>query len=188
GDTRAEDVVDERNQHEWNGGDDRGHGEHAGEQVDPPCEPRVRAVRQVLGPLIDRSRDREVRADLGEVEADDQLSDDDDRPAPVEESARQRDAEDEQSEDTRGRRDVRESDGEAGVDAEDAAELLLVAEASKVTYVSLVCLFLQGYPSPNLKRAVQVARKLPLVAQTVNGRAGRNGRPARPRRQRPTAR
>ena len=176
---RAEHIVDEGDQDQRNRSNDCGHSQHAGEEIDPPCEPRVRPVGQVLGPLVHRARDREVRADLSEVQRDDELADDDDGPAPEEEAAGQGDAEDEQREDAGRRRDVRKGNGKARVDTQGPAELLLVPKLRQVTDVSLVCLFLQGFPPQILKRTVQVGRKLPLKPRTVNGRAGRNGRTAR---------
>ena len=53
---------------------DRGDGDDAGEDVDPAREPGVPLAGQVLGPLEDRSGDREVARDLGEVERHDELA------------------------------------------------------------------------------------------------------------------
>src|SRR4029078_7228029 len=140
-------VVEHRDQDQRHGGDHGGHGEDPGEEVDPPGEPRKGPTGEVLRPLVDRARDREVRADLGEVESDDQLADDDDGPAPVEERPGQEEAEDEKSEDAGAWRDVREGDREARIDTQRAPELLLVAELLQVADVSVMCRF-QGFPSP----------------------------------------
>src|SRR5258708_1229068 len=80
---------------------------------------------EVLGPLVDGPRAREMRAHLGEVEADDQLSDDDDGPAPEERRAGQADTQDEKGEDSSRRRDVGEGDREAGVNPQHPPRLLL---------------------------------------------------------------
>src|SRR5207237_4205770 len=74
-------AVQQGNDHDRDGHVHRANGEHAGKQVDPAGEPGEVLAGQVLGPLVDRSGDGEVRAELGEIEADDQLPDDDDRPA-----------------------------------------------------------------------------------------------------------
>src|SRR5258708_11086085 len=105
---------------------------------------------EVLGPLVDGPRDREMRAHLGEVEADDQLSDDDDGPAPEERRAGQADTQDEKGEDSSRRRDVGEGDRKAGVDPQHPPQLLLVAEPREVSNVGTVSMVLQVVPLPRL--------------------------------------
>ena len=96
-------VVEKRDQYQRHCGHDSGDGQDASKEVDPAGEPGVRPARQILRPLVDGSRHREVRADLGEVEGDDQLADDDDGPAPAEEGPCKKQAQDEQSEDAGAR-------------------------------------------------------------------------------------
>ena len=100
-DVATEHVVDQGDQDQGYGRDDGGHGQDTGEQIDPAGEPCIRPIREVLGPLVHGPRDREVRADLGEVQPDDQLADHDDGPAPEERWTGEADTEDEQSEDAR---------------------------------------------------------------------------------------
>ena len=143
-------VVQQRNEDERDGGHYRSDCEHPSKQVDPAGEPGVGSVGQVLGPLVDRSGDREVRADLGEVEADEQLADHDDGPAPEEGGTGQADAQDEKGEDAGRRRDVREGDREAGVDPQHPPQLLLIPEPREVLNVSVMRMVLQVLPLPRL--------------------------------------
>ena len=149
-------VVEQRDEDDGHGHVDRGNGQDPGEEIDPAREPRVVAVGEVLGPLINGAGDREMGADLGEVERDDELTDRDEGPAPDESRTADPDAKRIKSEDAGRRRYVREGDREARVDTECAPELLLVAKAREITNV-VVCLFLQRFPSLNLKRVVQLA-------------------------------
>ena len=106
-------VVEKRNEDDRDCHVDRGDGEDPREEIDPTREPGVVPVRQVLRPLVDRAGDGKMRADLGEVESDDELTQGDERPAPDEGRAAKADAQGVESEDAGRRRDVRESDGEA---------------------------------------------------------------------------
>src|SRR5487761_1037919 len=63
-------VVEQRDENERDGRHDRRDGEHSRKKVDPAGEPGVGSVREVLGPLVDGARNREVRAHLGEVQPD----------------------------------------------------------------------------------------------------------------------
>ena len=109
-----------------------GDGQDASEQVDPAVEPGVGPVRQVLGPLEDRAGDRVVARDLGEVERDDELAERDHRPGPDEHPAEGGQAQREQGEDPRRRRDVAERDRERAAQPERAPQLLLVAVLREV--------------------------------------------------------
>src|SRR5262249_60087616 len=98
--------------------------------------------------------------------------------APVEERTREEDAEDEQSEDARARRDVGKGNGPTGVEAERPAELLLVAELLQVADVHVMCGF-HVLPLPWVKPTAICCRNLPPVACGVNARARRTNLPYR---------
>ena len=99
-----------------------GDGQDAGEQVDPAGEPGVRLPGQILGPLEHRPCDRIVARQLREGQGDDELAQRDDRPAPEEDAADCRQAQEEEREDAGRRRDVAERDGERAEDAETCGE------------------------------------------------------------------
>src|SRR5439155_22295450 len=80
--------------------------------------------------------DRGATGELSPTERNDELPDRHDRPAPDEDAADGRQAEREEREDARGRRDVAEGDREGAEDAERAAQLLLVAELREVGLVA----------------------------------------------------
>ena len=113
-------------------GHHRGHGDDAGEQVDPPGEPGVAAAGQVLRPLEDRAGHGIVAGHLGEVQRDDELAERDDRPGPDEHPAQRGQAQREQGEDAGRRRDVAERDRERAEHPERPLEFLLVAETGQV--------------------------------------------------------
>ena len=75
-------LREDRRQDERNRRCDRRHGDHAGPEVDPAGEPAERPVRQSLGPLVDRPGHREVAGELSEVQGDERLTEDDQRPGP----------------------------------------------------------------------------------------------------------
>jgi hypothetical protein len=129
-------VVERRNQRDRQRGAHRGDGEDAGEQIDPTGEPRIRLPRQVLRPLKDRAGYRVVARELGEAERDGQLSDRHDRPAPDEDAADRREAQVEQGEDARRRRDVAERDGKRAEESKAPLQLLLVAELREILLVA----------------------------------------------------
>src|SRR5216683_1043145 len=92
-------VVEQWDQHNGDGYVDRRNSEDAGKQVHPSSDPRVAPVRKVLRPLVHRAGDREVRAHLGKVEGDDELTERDDWPTPKEEGTPRAKAERVQRED-----------------------------------------------------------------------------------------
>ena len=97
-----------------------------------------------------------MRAELGEIEADDQLPDDDDRPAPEEGRAGQAETEEIKSEDAGRRRDVGERDREARVHAKRAFELLRIPESGEVVDVMVARVFGRMSGRRRLLRDAQV--------------------------------
>ena len=108
----------------------------AGPEVDPAREPAERLVRQALRPLVDRSGHREVARELGEVQRDERLAEDDERPRP--EERRAADAEPERDERERPGRDadVAERDREVRQEAERPLQLRLDPQRPQVGIVS----------------------------------------------------
>jgi hypothetical protein len=77
-----------------------------------------------------------VARQFREGQGNDELTQCDDRPAPEEDAADCREAQEKEREDAGRRRDVAERDSEGAEDAETAAQLLLVAEARKISLVA----------------------------------------------------
>ena len=119
-----------------------GHGGHRDDlraQVDPAVEPRPVLAGDLLRPLVDRAGQRVVRGQLGELEGDHHLPEEDDRPEPDERPPGEQEAEVGRLEHAGQDRDVREAGGEARERAERPIELLLVAETRQVSAVVIGC-------------------------------------------------
>src|SRR6266852_6249267 len=105
-------------------------------------------VGEVLGPLVDRAGNREVGADLGEVQSDDELTDRNQWPAPDE--CRSADAEPKciEGDDSCRRRAARDSARSAGVAPQGPPLLPLAAKPRQDTKVDMLAFFLQLRPPP----------------------------------------
>jgi hypothetical protein len=91
----------------------------------------VQPVNHPNRPLEDRAGDRPAGRELREVQRDEQLAAEDERPRPEERSTAQPEAESEQLEDRGEDRDEGEARREGGERADPAVEFLLVAEAGE---------------------------------------------------------
>jgi hypothetical protein len=89
-------------------------------------------MSQPRRPLEDRARDREPRREGGEVQRDEHLADEHDRPRPEERRPAEAEAEEEQLEDGGEDGDVGEPGREGREAADPAVQFLVVSEARQV--------------------------------------------------------
>ena len=109
-----------------------------GTQVDPAGVPGPGRARQLLRPLVDRAGERIVRRELGELQRDGHLAEEDDRPGPDEGAAGEEEAQGGGLEHAGQDRDVREARREAREAPERAVQLLLVPERREIVRVGVV--------------------------------------------------
>ena len=106
-------------------------------EVDPARVPGPRLACEPLRPLVDGARERVVRGELGELQRDRHLPEEDDGPGPDESTAGEQEPEGRRLEHARQDRDVGEPGCEARERPERAVELLLVSEAREVVRVGM---------------------------------------------------
>src|SRR5439155_18455433 len=133
-----------RRQDERHSGGYGGDGHNAGPEVDPAGKPAQRLVGKPFGPLVDGPGDREMAGQLREVQGDEGLAQDDERPGP----------EDGGPSHAKGDRligecpcrdaDIAERDGEIREESERSPQLRLDAERPKVRVISRDLVGLHG--------------------------------------------
>jgi hypothetical protein len=95
---------------------------------DPAAEKGGEGPGDLLGPLVDRTRQRVLPGQFREAQRDQHLAREHGRPGPDEGRTAGAEAEEEQLEHPGHDRDVAESRGERGEQAERAIKFLLIAE------------------------------------------------------------